>query len=372
MGIEVPYISVFLIFIAVWAVYRFIIHKKSDNITLIHEIVLNIFFLYILAVIFITFFKPGGSITLSLKDYGKMANIIPIAETLRSLHFEKRYALYNIFGNILLFVPFGFFVPTLFEKGRKFYKILILSAITSVMIEFLQYFTMFNVSDIDDVIFNVSGAAAGYLLFKLLNTKMHSFFEKIKSSTDKNLIVLAVKPLSIMIALSIMLCIYCIYRQTYSGKLSDNKIAAEVFSDYKCEKPKTVLVMNTENRRFILNDYGRYLELMELKKVFLNRFIQNEDPQLNLRNNKCGYNVFTEYDNKKINIIVYGKNDDSANTVVSFDGKEYKNKLIKNDYFIVCNSCPVSGKMYKYVPNDIEIKFTGENGKKDTEMQKLD
>jgi glycopeptide antibiotics resistance protein len=71
--------------------------------------------------------------------------------------------------NILLFVPFGFLLP--FVTNLRMKKVVIYGALVSITIELLQFWTgflaniTFRIADINDVIFNTVGVAAGYILF---------------------------------------------------------------------------------------------------------------------------------------------------------------------------------------------------------------
>jgi glycopeptide antibiotics resistance protein len=71
--------------------------------------------------------------------------------------------------NILLLVPFGFGLP--FITNHRFGNIVIIGALFSITIEFLQFVTgllagiTFRVADINDVMFNTVGVAIGYALF---------------------------------------------------------------------------------------------------------------------------------------------------------------------------------------------------------------
>jgi glycopeptide antibiotics resistance protein len=75
----------------------------------------------------------------------------------------------NFFGNILMFMPMGMFLPLLYNK--RFYKVLFIALISSCGIEFIQYLNMFigyyRYVDIDDVILNTFGAIIGYWLYKV-------------------------------------------------------------------------------------------------------------------------------------------------------------------------------------------------------------
>lgn len=84
----------------------------------------------------------------------------------------------NIFGNLLAFIPFAFFIPLIFKKIDKYYKFLIIMVIIVVQIELLQFVTMSGACDIDDVILNLMGASITYLIFsiKSINKVMKKVF----------------------------------------------------------------------------------------------------------------------------------------------------------------------------------------------------
>jgi len=66
-------------------------------------------------------------------------------------------------SNILLFIPFGFFVPAVYKSKRNIWKTMIIVFLTTFGIEFLQYF-MGRSADIDDVITNILGTIIGYYI----------------------------------------------------------------------------------------------------------------------------------------------------------------------------------------------------------------
>jgi glycopeptide antibiotics resistance protein len=73
----------------------------------------------------------------------------------------------DFFGNILLFIPFVF-VLYFFLHVKDTRKIMIISVLTSVTIEIMQFILSIGVADIDDVILNTAGAAIGSLILRLL------------------------------------------------------------------------------------------------------------------------------------------------------------------------------------------------------------
>ncbi|WP_207642429.1 VanZ family protein [Pseudobacteroides cellulosolvens] len=83
-----------------------------------------------------------------------------------------KHIIKQIIGNIVLFIPYGFFVPLIFSKLNSFKKLLILGAITSTLIEVIQYvvssflgFT-YRIADIDDLIYNTLGTLIGFYIYK--------------------------------------------------------------------------------------------------------------------------------------------------------------------------------------------------------------
>lgn len=78
--------------------------------------------------------------------------------------------LHYLIENVLLFIPFGFLLcRTLCVFGRKWNLkiVLLISFLTSVSVEWLQYVFSCGKSETDDVMTNVLGAVIGYLIVKL-------------------------------------------------------------------------------------------------------------------------------------------------------------------------------------------------------------
>ncbi|WP_395574778.1 VanZ family protein [Streptomyces sp. BK79] len=76
-----------------------------------------------------------------------------------------RDAVKQIGGNILLGVPFGVLVPVVAPRTRGLLKVLLLTAVVMLLVEFAQgALVTGRAFDIDDVILNTTGALIGYLL----------------------------------------------------------------------------------------------------------------------------------------------------------------------------------------------------------------
>ena len=74
----------------------------------------------------------------------------------------------NLFGNILIFLPFGFFI-SMAGKSRGFFKTLFYSLALSLCVEVLQLVTRVGSFDVDDILLNTVGGVLGYIIFVICN-----------------------------------------------------------------------------------------------------------------------------------------------------------------------------------------------------------
>ena len=85
-----------------------------------------------------------------------------------------RVAVINLFGNVLLFIPLGFFLPLIWYQLRKLRKVLLYTGLIISFVELIQLVTLVGSCDIDDLILNLVGAALGYGIYKTINKKAAS------------------------------------------------------------------------------------------------------------------------------------------------------------------------------------------------------
>ena len=143
--------------------------KKKKS--LVYLIFFTIFYVYIVKVLDYTLFQFQSLLLLKHfmpdlilhgQTVGKNMNLIPLI-TLTPEDLKTSLL------NILLLIPFGFGLPSITNFRMK--KIVVIGALFSIVIEFLQLITgfmakiTFRIADINDVIFNTVGVAAGYILF---------------------------------------------------------------------------------------------------------------------------------------------------------------------------------------------------------------
>lgn len=89
-------------------------------------------------------------------------NLIPFTEITRYEVGSKLF-MYNVIGNIVIFIPFGYFVSG-YIKASKVSHILAVSIISSLTVEVVQL-QIGRSFDVDDIILNVCGAIIGFLLY---------------------------------------------------------------------------------------------------------------------------------------------------------------------------------------------------------------
>ncbi|REK56623.1 MAG: VanZ family protein [Thermobacillus sp.] len=115
---------------------------------------------------------PDSEGYLNLEVLKRNANFIPFRNTVEYLTGADRYnmdiIIHNTLGNILIFLPLGFFLPLLFKRYGKLSKIIVDSMVISFAIETLQIGLKIGQFDIDDVILNTFGSVLGFLLFKIM------------------------------------------------------------------------------------------------------------------------------------------------------------------------------------------------------------
>lgn len=77
-------------------------------------------------------------------------------------------AVVNLVGNMVLFVPMGYYLPRLWPKTRRLWRCLLLGAAIIMCVELVQLTARVGSCDVDDVLLNLPGIAVGYGLYRLV------------------------------------------------------------------------------------------------------------------------------------------------------------------------------------------------------------
>jgi glycopeptide antibiotics resistance protein len=102
----------------------------------------------------------------------RAVNLIPFETILTYLRFRENMPFLrwfsNIFGNMLVFVPLGLYLPAALPAMRRFARTLAAVVLVSASLEALQYLLGTGSTDIDDVWLNAAGGSLGYALYVIV------------------------------------------------------------------------------------------------------------------------------------------------------------------------------------------------------------
>lgn len=70
----------------------------------------------------------------------------------------------NLFGNVIIFVPFGIFLP-MASRYRSFFSTMFASFGLSLCVEVFQFITRVGSFDVDDLLLNTIGGITGHIIY---------------------------------------------------------------------------------------------------------------------------------------------------------------------------------------------------------------
>ena len=136
-----------------------------------------LFVLYILALIYFLFFADRyGQMAFAEREYHY--NLVLFTEIRRFWTYREQLGFLavaaNLLGNVVGFMPFGMILPLISRNARGFFFITFSGFTLSLCVEVTQLMTKLGSFDVDDLIMNTLGTAAGYLIFAVC----HSIYDK--------------------------------------------------------------------------------------------------------------------------------------------------------------------------------------------------
>ena len=137
-----------------------------------HRRVLSVLFIvYLILLFYFLFFSEGFGRTQFGEEYRYNLTLFKeITRFIRYRHLLGFKAVFiNIAGNVIAFMPLGFFLPTLHPKKRNGIVVMIHCFFLSLLVEVTQLAFRLGCFDVDDMILNTLGAALGYVLFLICN-----------------------------------------------------------------------------------------------------------------------------------------------------------------------------------------------------------
>ena len=122
-----------------------------------------LFLLYVIFLIYFLFVAEWYGRTEVAEEYREIRRFLTYREELGT------FAVFaNLLGNILIFVPYGFFI-SMASRSRGFFKTLLCSMLLSLGVEIVQLFTRVGSFDVDDILLNTIGGVLGYIVFVICN-----------------------------------------------------------------------------------------------------------------------------------------------------------------------------------------------------------
>ena len=166
----------------IWVLARALLWIKEKRISIKRELQLLLVYVCIAVVWRFTFFpfgKVDGEIQPLVIDIANMfnfkINVVPFVNLMD--YPERKDVVINVVGNTTMFIPLGIIWPMVYKKLNTHAKVILAGVGVSLTIEFLQLFVYERFTDIDDLILNSAGFAAGYGIYLLA--------KKFKQRADK-------------------------------------------------------------------------------------------------------------------------------------------------------------------------------------------
>ncbi|MBB6454943.1 glycopeptide antibiotics resistance protein [Salirhabdus euzebyi] len=128
------------------------------------KIVWIVFFMYTSLLIYWMFFGfsriPSEEYKYNFTPFSTIKNYFTYFS-----HFPFLTWIINIGGNIVVFIPFGIFLPCLFIKLRNVLSFLVVFLLGITILETSQLYFRVGSFDVDDIILNSVGALIGFVVY---------------------------------------------------------------------------------------------------------------------------------------------------------------------------------------------------------------
>ena len=128
-----------------------------------------LFWSYVLLLFLVVILKFTGSfrdllVRMQAEPYGETCNLVPFATIRVQLrHLSEGWAKFNLIGNTIPFLPFGFLLPLAYQKKYSLLKGLLVGLLFVLFAETVQFYTNLGTFDVDDIILNMAAIFVGYI-----------------------------------------------------------------------------------------------------------------------------------------------------------------------------------------------------------------
>ena len=161
--IFIPYVYIVAVYTAIYLLVRAAVSIRNKKIDWKRERLHILMYINLLVIIYFTF----SPLLLDLNEvFNCRINLIPFVYLLD--YDVRAHMIYNVLGNIMMFVPTGIVLPVLYKRLDNFFKVAGTGLLISLAIEILQLPFADRTSDVDDLILNTLGVVIGYVLFVIV------------------------------------------------------------------------------------------------------------------------------------------------------------------------------------------------------------
>ena len=168
--VEITFLSAELILTVIWLLTRIIVWKQRGQIRWKREAGLLLMYINLAVIIRFVFFPRAlvnGHVQSLFFDpataFPLRMNLVPFVHLFD--YDNVRDIIWNVVGNMIMFIPTGILLPVEFKKLNSFLKVVAVGALISLCIEILQLPFPSRASDVDDLILNTLGVAVGYGIY---------------------------------------------------------------------------------------------------------------------------------------------------------------------------------------------------------------
>lgn len=168
------YEFLFIISIPIYIIFLIILIWKK---VVIKKTILNsLFYFYVIILLAVTIFPIPVQWLKEIWTYGGDNNFIPFVSILSILSNDNLTVIIKmkqIIGNIILFIPMGFFIPLIWKSMNYFKKALLIGILYSIWVELAQHIISlllwfnYKVTDVDDILLNTFWFIMGFFFYKL-------------------------------------------------------------------------------------------------------------------------------------------------------------------------------------------------------------
>lgn len=129
-----------------------------------------LFIVYLALLVYFMFFAESFGRDAQQREYAY--NLELFKEIKRFYNYRHQLGIkafvLNIVGNVVGFMPCGFFLPIVSRRGRKWYNAVLLCFGLSLCIEVTQLVFKVGSFDVDDLFLNTLGGAMGYIIYRIV------------------------------------------------------------------------------------------------------------------------------------------------------------------------------------------------------------